>query len=98
MFQWYQDADICYAYLDDINHAADTEVDFLKFSKCKWFSRGWTLQEMIAPLQLVFYDKVWIEIGTKSSLRGTLSRVTGIDVQLFIDASCNDYSIAQRMS
>jgi hypothetical protein len=98
MFQWYQDADICYAYLCDINHDAATEVDYWKFLGCRWFRRGWTLQELIAPLQLVFYDKDWVEMGTKSSLRNILSKITRIDVQLFVDARLNDYSIAQRMS
>jgi len=109
MFQWYKDADICYAYLGDISNrrdllwnnnpqAAHSSWRHMEVANSRWFTRGWTLQELIAPSEIVFYDSGWVEIGTKSSLSETLSRVTGIDIQLFVDANCDDYSIAQRMS
>jgi hypothetical protein len=109
MFQWYKDADICYAYLGDISNkrdllwkinplAARSSWPHMEVAKSRWFTRGWTLQELIAPSEMVFYDSDWVEIGTKSSLSETLSRVTGIDMQLFVDANCNNYSVGQRMS
>jgi hypothetical protein len=98
MFQWYQDADTCYTYLSDVKYNEDPEMQDLELSKSRWFTRGWTLQELIAPSVVVFYDSHWIEIGTKNSLRETLSTITGIDIQLFVNTNCNNYSIAQRMS
>ena len=51
----------------------------VKLSKSRWFTRGWTLQELIAPARIRFYDKSWISIGTKNVLSQKLSLITGID-------------------
>ncbi|UKZ66566.1 uncharacterized protein TrAtP1_007738 [Trichoderma atroviride] len=49
MFQWYEKAGVCIAYLEDVSSADDPTKDGSQFAKCRWFSRGWTLQELIAP-------------------------------------------------
>jgi hypothetical protein len=65
-----------------------------KSSRSKWFTRGWTLQELLAPKTVVFFDQDWVDIGTKSSLAPLISAVTGIkDLFLFKTAS-----VAQKMS
>jgi hypothetical protein len=61
-----------------------------------WFGRGWTLQELLAPTNLVFFDVHWVEIGTKSSLAGLLSSITGVKSEHLFN--CLDASIAQKMS
>jgi len=48
------------------------------FHRSRWFQRGWTLQELIAPRLVVFYDAEWSEIGTKSSMALELRRITGV--------------------
>lgn len=50
-----------------------------RLAGCRWFGRGWTLQELIAPKQLVFFGADWNFIGSKLDLLYTLSDITGID-------------------
>ncbi|KAI1159530.1 heterokaryon incompatibility protein-domain-containing protein [Nemania serpens] len=62
MFKWYRDAKRCYVFLQDVT---GSEID-PSFRNSKWFTRGWTLQELIAPKLLSFYDREWQLIGTIS--------------------------------
>jgi len=65
----------------------------------QWFRRGWTLQELLAPRHVEFFDTTWRRIGTKNSLVATLKEVTGIDSEILIgEKSLFDCSIAERMS
>ncbi|KAI3342546.1 heterokaryon incompatibility protein-domain-containing protein [Ustulina deusta] len=75
MFPWYAAADICYVYLVDYDHSSPAS----ELSASRWFTRGWTLQELIAPAQVRFYDASWATIGTKATLSKTLSSITGIE-------------------
>ena len=94
MFRWYRDAEVCYAYLSDVSGPLEEGKNINNFRSSQWFTRGWTLQELLAPDELMFLDKDWEEIGTKESLCETLSHVTGIK-HLF---NFEDASIAQKMS
>jgi hypothetical protein len=94
MFQWYRDAQVCYAYLSDVPGGERFYEKALAFRNSQWFTRGWTLQELLAPSTVVFFDYDWVEIGTKSSLEGLISSITGIE-------SLRDFnraSVAQKMS
>src|ERR1700721_1718695 len=81
MFRWYSLAQVCYVYLSDVPGGQTYEdhnaIDST-FRRSKWFTRSWTVQELIAPKNVVFFDQVWVETGTKSSLRGLISSITGI--------------------
>ncbi|CRK28678.1 hypothetical protein BN1708_015320 [Verticillium longisporum] len=80
MFMWYHRAQVCYVYLEDLSSfpaAYDGQIDTWK--SCRWFSRGWTLQELIAPKDVRFYDNAWRTIGTKLRLRRQLEDVTSIN-------------------
>ncbi len=97
MYRWYQQADVCYAYLADV--PSDTVNAGSEFIESKWFRRGWTLQELIAPSKVIFLDKEWQKIGTKSSLQDDLSRITHIPVNVLLgDDNLESVSVAQRMS
>ncbi|PPQ78709.1 hypothetical protein CVT26_005557 [Gymnopilus dilepis] len=97
MFKWYREAEVCYAYLVDVS-ASQNAFDFeSQFRRCRWFTRGWTLQELLAPLSVVFYDKDWVEIGTKASLRGVITEVTNISKQVLLANHGGEVSIAERM-
>jgi len=99
MYTWYRDATICYAYLADVLADVDTTTLASPFANSKWFKRGWTLQELIAPPNLVFFSHDWLEIGTKLSLRQILSQITGIDVDILTDLkNLESASVAKRMS
>ncbi|PPQ79431.1 hypothetical protein CVT25_002701 [Psilocybe cyanescens] len=98
MYKWYQEAEVCYAYLVDVSASQNAFDADSQFRKCRWFKRGWTLQELIAPLTVVFYDKDWVEIGTKSSLRAVITQVTNISKQVLLVNHSGEISIATRMS
>ncbi|KAJ6439827.1 HET domain-containing protein [Purpureocillium lavendulum] len=108
MFKWYQRSVVCYAHLEDVPHATieDCSAEGSDFRKAKWFTRGWTLQELIAPAAVKFFSKDWLEIGTKAdmTLALTISEVTGISAWclrrgMFSKLNpLRGYSVAQRLS
>jgi hypothetical protein len=98
MFRWYQDAAVCYVILSDVPRADDPQAAGSAFRRSRWFTRGWTLQELIAPKSLIFFSEEWVDIGTKWSLRNLVSEITNIDIRLFEGGGVDDYSVAQRMS
>ena len=91
MYSWYKASQVCYAYLADVR-GGDTLSDDLRQSQ--WFRRGWTLQELLAPRSVVFFDNDWIDIGTKLSLEEVISEITGIDDFVNFKTAC----VAQKMS
>ncbi|KAH8586888.1 hypothetical protein B0O99DRAFT_527789, partial [Bisporella sp. PMI_857] len=92
MYYWYLEAEVCYAYLADVPSKKE-------FSDSRWFTRGWTLQELIAPSTVVFLDENWKELGTKADLRQIVSDRTGIPISILSgDDNLEMFSIAQRMS
>lgn len=96
MFPWYQRAEKCYAFLSDLRPGALAEE---KLAACRWFTRGWTLQELIAPKEVRFYDQEWNFIGTKMDFSDKISSITGIDMNILQGTSePNERSIATRMS
>lgn len=95
MLDWYENSQVCYAYLSDVEIIKDDKGEtMLEFSVGQWFGRGWTLQELLAPQFLVFLDCDWNEIGAKSSLEEEIRSISGI-THLF---DFRDASIAQKMS
>ncbi|RSL60744.1 hypothetical protein CEP54_006568 [Fusarium duplospermum] len=61
MYKWYGDSTICYAYLSDVHPGSDDDA----FGESRWFKRGWTLQELLAPGCIKFFDSSWMSIGQK---------------------------------
>jgi hypothetical protein len=60
MFRWYRDAEVCYAYLSDVSWCGqnnDFRPDYSAFHSSMWFMRGWTLQELLAPDEMKFFDQ-----------------------------------------
>ena len=98
MYHWYQGAQKCYVYLADVCIGDDLEYTMAEkaFGQSRWFTRGWTLQELLAPKNLFFYDQNWRKLGSKSSLMVEISSATGILINHIHDI--NDASIAQKMS
>ena len=99
MFAWYRAAYVCYVYLEDVPNP-DAGFPEKEFYAARWFTRGWCLQELIAPQFVEFYTTGWQEIGTKLSLRDKIHEVTGIPLPVLLgeeDAmeACN---MAQRLS
>ncbi|KAI0164368.1 heterokaryon incompatibility protein-domain-containing protein [Hypoxylon sp. FL1284] len=98
MFRWYQGAAICYAYLADVAKNLRLSTIENKLRRSRWFTRGWTLQELIAPSQVVFFSMDWHQLGTKSELAACISDITQIDQTYLNGTSVHHASIAQRMS
>ncbi|KAI1204191.1 HET-domain-containing protein [Annulohypoxylon truncatum] len=65
---------------------------------CKWFSRGWTLQELIAPSRINFYDKEWNYFGSKLELAPVLSWITGVDTGVLRGRPLDEVLVGRRMS
>ncbi|KAI0466755.1 heterokaryon incompatibility protein-domain-containing protein [Xylaria cf. heliscus] len=93
MFNWYKSADVCYVYLYDVEDDIKSTL-----AGSRWITRGWTLQELIAPREVVFYSCNWRILGTRSELSAHLATVTRIDEQFLMGESLDKASIAQRMS
>ncbi|KAI6022046.1 hypothetical protein EDC04DRAFT_2900943 [Pisolithus marmoratus] len=109
MYRWYRNSQRCYVYLSDVDESAfPTVQDFSRFDGSngwpEWFSRGWTLQELIAPKEVEFFNKNWVSIGTKQELTSTLQEITRIPVEVLQDGQALSISpwwrpcVAQVMS
>ncbi len=96
MFAWYKRSTICYVYLEDTDSSSSTHKPGGEPSR--WYSRGWTLQELVAPLRIDFYNASWNKIGTKWSLRQEISGATGIGELDLIFFDSGRTSVAQKMS
>ncbi|KIK14617.1 hypothetical protein PISMIDRAFT_57930, partial [Pisolithus microcarpus 441] len=84
MYRWYQNAQVCYAYLNPSEN---------------WTLRGWTLQELIAPQEVKFFNKDWVHIGNKQRLASTLEDITGIPRGVLTSGLAGKgLSVAQIMS
>ncbi|THU78992.1 HET-domain-containing protein [Dendrothele bispora CBS 962.96] len=97
MYQYYADSAVCYAYLFDVQSDEDPRMGDSSFRRCKWFTRGWTLQELLAPSEVVFFDQHWTRIGTKLSLHDAISNFTGIPEQVLF-GDYDGVSVAKKMS
>ncbi|KAL5316398.1 hypothetical protein ACEPPN_015443 [Leptodophora sp. 'Broadleaf-Isolate-01'] len=96
MYRWYQDAAVCYAYLSDVETSNASGKG--SFGESAWFTRGWTLQELIAPSSVEFYNSAWKKFGTRESLKDMISRITNIDMAMLEGADPEEFSVAKRMS
>lgn len=100
MYKWYYNARVCYAYLSDFTKE---EAFFMpssdQLTRCRWFSRGWTLQELIAPSAVFFFDKSWTRIAGKTQITSVLAEITNIDEEILVDRDkLYRASVAKRMS
>ncbi|KAI1092557.1 SNF2 family N-terminal domain-containing protein [Rostrohypoxylon terebratum] len=102
MFAWYRDSQFCYAYLSDVISEFQYAEKNSLFRRSKWFLRGWTLQELLAPRIVRFYTKSWKFIGSnKSSDRkfcGLLQDITAIPREVLNGSQpITQSSVATRM-
>jgi hypothetical protein len=112
MWHWYRDAAECYVYLVDVSAKAERDIaaDLLRFDdaargqfrSARWFGRGWTLQELLAPKIELFCNNCWEVIATKADIGVELSKITSIPL-IFLDGTVSPSDnkpcrIAMRMS
>ncbi|OSD06085.1 HET-domain-containing protein [Trametes coccinea BRFM310] len=82
MYDWYSRASVCYAYLADVPTAEDPLAPDSSFRRSVWFRRSWTLQELIAPQDVVFLSQDWEVLGSKYLWPGLLQEITGIEAEV----------------
>jgi Heterokaryon incompatibility protein (HET) len=96
MFRWYRNAVKCYVYLSDIPTA---DIDPQAFCQSRWFTRGWTLQELLAPRTIEFFSQDGRQLGDKQSLGLQIHQITGIPVQALQQiGGLSQLSVEERMS
>ncbi|KAK4170822.1 putative vegetative incompatibility HET protein [Triangularia setosa] len=92
MYKWYRDAVICYVYLSDV-------TVHTRLSNSRWFRRGWTLQELLAPQELTLHGSDWTFLGSREDLASQIELITGIPEDfLYGDGDFHRASVAQRFS
>lgn len=103
MWSWYRDATECYVYLSDVTQQLQSSREAIEaFSHARWFTRGWTLQELLAPQSVIFYNSRWELLADKAQMGTQLSSITKIPL-VFLDGTydpsdCKLCSAAMKMS
>ena len=104
MFRWYQNATKCYVYLSDVStkkRKADslcTEFTWEPaFRLSRWFTRGWTLQELLAPSTVEFFSQEWKKLGDKISLKSLVKKITGIPYEALDGVPLSQFSVDDRL-
>lgn len=100
MYVWYENAEVCYAFIEDFNYESLGSAEKkASFAASRWFTRGWTLQELLAPVNLVFFTRDWVSLGEKRAISPFLTEITGIDAAIMTgQRPIESASIAKRMS
>jgi hypothetical protein len=95
MYRWYQNSEVCFVYLGD-----QLSTTMLSIKSCRWITRGWTLQELIAPYVVQFYDSDWNLVGNKRDhgFLQMLSEHTGVETEILRDGDLNSACVAQKLS
>ena len=101
MYGWYRNAKECYVFLPDVLVSTGAEIDDqstweASFRASEWFTRGWTLQELIAPVSVNFFSSNGLRIGDKKSLEQLVSEITSIPIGALHGDSLDNYSISDR--
>ena len=94
MFRWYERASVCYAYLSSVD-AGNWQAQGRQFRESPWFTRGWTLQELIAPERMYFLDRQWNIIRERYMLKTAISAITGIE-EVYLRGRLDGIRIGRR--
>ncbi|KAE8823749.1 hypothetical protein PTNB73_10123 [Pyrenophora teres f. teres] len=98
MFRWYQNAKRCYVFLSDVSSDTLEGNDETTFKQSRWFKRGWTLQELLAPHSVEFFSKEGERLGDKESLQHPIHEVTGIPIEALSGSGLSEFDVAKRFS
>jgi tetratricopeptide (TPR) repeat protein len=98
MFRWYQNAVKCYVFLADVSTPTSEDDRDSQLRKSRWFTRGWTLQELIAPQCVEFFSQQGEQLGDRKSLEQQIHQVTGISIHALRGEPLSHFTIDERMS
>jgi ankyrin repeat protein len=103
MFRWYQNAERCYVYLSDVSRDSSNRNDLgssrwkKAFRNSRWFTRGWTLQELIAPASVEFFSREKAYLGDKTSMKQTIQEITGIAIDALLGKPLAEFEVNERL-
>ena len=102
MFRWYREAVKCYVYLSDVSVRSDDEnqieqIRESEFRKSRWFTRGWTLQELLAPKSVEFFSREGVRLGDRNMLEREIHEITGIPIAALRGAPLSEFSVDEKM-
>jgi hypothetical protein len=97
MFRWYHEAVKCYVYLSDVS-TISCAGGSVTFQESRWFTRGWTLQELLAPKCVEFFSAEGNLLGSKSSRVQEIANITGISIEVLLGRAMSHFSVEQRMA
>ncbi|OAA63371.1 Heterokaryon incompatibility [Niveomyces insectorum RCEF 264] len=98
MFRWYQESQQCYVYLADVSVTRAKQDYEDKLRASKWFTRGWTLQELLAPKQVHFFSREGRHLGDKSSLEQLIHESTGVDIDALRGRPMHTFDVEARFN
>jgi hypothetical protein len=99
MFHWYQNSARCYVYLSDVEAGCSDPIAWDRaFESSRWFTRGWTLQELLAPSSVEFFSVEGKRLGDKGTLVNTIHKITNIDRDALRGRELSSFSVAERGS
>jgi hypothetical protein len=103
MFRWYHKAVKCYVFLSTFRTVDSKDLSNLLpwkslFQTSRWFTRGWTLQELIAPVSVEFFCKDWEPLGDKIFFERDICEITSIPRNAILGSHLADFSVTERMS
>lgn len=99
MFRWYRDAAKCFVFLYDVSNSSSSSADWKSaWRNSRWFTRGWTLQELVAPANLEFFSAEGARIGIKDSMVQEIHEITGISTEALQGRPLSQFSINERLS
>lgn len=97
MFRWYQNAERCYVYLSDVSRDPSNGDRWKPdFRKSRWFTRGWTLQELIAPASVGFFSSEGMFLGSRQSMEQTINETTGIAIDALRGTPLTQFSMDEK--
>jgi hypothetical protein len=102
MFPWYRNAVKCYVFLSDVSaptldNEGSNRVWESAFRRSRWFTRGWTLQELIAPTSVEFFSKEEAHLGGKNTLERQIHSITEIPPAALRSTPLSHFSIEERL-
>ena len=105
MFRWYHEAAKCYVYLPDVSTPNSDKINQPSgftwesaFRKSRWFTRGWTLQELISPVSVEFFSEEGRRLGDRKSLEQQVHEITGVPISALQGSPLSDFSVSERIS
>ena len=108
MLRWYNSARFSFAHLPDVSKDSSQELEEHEygnvisprvgsFESNDWFEGAWTLQGLLAPKAVYFFDRYWRSLGTKDTLSAPIQKATGIEAQ-YLHSDASKAYIAVKMS